>query len=555
MGLSSLRIALWISRVSSAIIVILMVAVPFRNAWAADASPNPTFALVGAVLKLENGKGEGQAAMLLKADGLDKTKKDYPTKPDIRDLGVPDPPPVKVNVISVTPMQVGESSRSWLLSAQIKELPANTSQKRYLLVQYAGFDTTLDYTLTNKYDTPFSWTLKPPPSEISIRSGQPIEIGIAVGPVPASKVRLLQANLIEKSQKYPLAKAGLMLCKNPTGGCQSEINLEERSANRLWLRTKDQSYPVGRFEGSVTIAASEKPEGDTITLTVNSTRFWWRQFWGVIVILAGVVIAWIVSTYGPSRVTRDQLLLPVALVREKFQRMQTTLTQTPPQIDSTNTETTSGKLTRLLGDLSESGLDSKGYLPYTPPLPLPGMAPKLDEFKVFLQKMEGWAVALDEIIRGMASAWDKVKRYPSSKHPLINTTVHRLDEFVTVENAPALDKLKSDINKELTDLSTQLGTPSPSAAVSRGLLAKKEASTRMLRLEISLVNWAMWLVVCLLTTLVGSYVVVWSNLGFGLPTDYVFCLLWGFGIPIGGQQLLQLTPKNVVTTLGISGPK
>jgi hypothetical protein len=36
------------------------------------------------------------------------------------------------------------------------------------------------------------------------------------------------------------------------------------------------------------------------------------------------------------------------------------------------------------------------------------------------------------------------------------------------------------------------------------------------------------------------------NAGFGVPMDFVLCLLWGFGLPIAGQQL---APGSVKTAL------
>lgn len=545
MGLSNLRIIGWNFRVSSAIIIILMVTIPLRNAWGVDASPSPTFTLVGAALKLENGAEKGKATMLLKTDGLNRDKKDYPDNPDIvKDIGVPFPPEVHV-IFSAKAMQVGDTSRSWLLTAEIDHLPGNTSQKRYLEVRYSGFTGTLDYTLTNKFETAFSWTLKPPPSEISIRSGEPIEIGIAVGAVPASNVKLLQATLIEKSRKYPLAEAGLTLCKKSSGDCDSEINLEAHSSNRLWLRTKDDKYPVGQFQGSVVIAAAQKPEGDTINLTVFATRGW-RQFGGIIVIMLGVGISWLVSTYARSRLARNQVRLFAAFMREKFKRLQTKLIQAPPQIIPKNTETTSGKLKKFLEDLSESALDSKGYLPDTIPKPYLGGASKLEDFKAVLQKMDGWAVALEMIIsRGMANAWDFLSTHPTNQSD-INATVGQLDELAKGDDVPA--DLKTQIDKKVNDLKTKLQIPETPS----GKLKEGEEEIERLKFEIDFINLTVWIVMLALTTLLGSYIVVWSNLGFGLWGDYLLCLFWGFGISIGGQQILQMTSGSVATALSIT---
>lgn len=548
MGLSNLRTGLWIFRASFAIVIILMVPIPFMNAWGDGPPPNPTFTLVGPVLKLEPGAKEGQATMLLKADGLDKTAKENPRPPEILDQKIPSPPSVNV-IFSAKEMQVTDSSRSWLLSADIKELPANSSQKRFLM-KFAGFERTLDYTLTNKYDTAFSWTLKPPPSEISIRSGEAIEIGIGVGPVPASMVRLLQVALIEDTRKNPLAEAGLLLCKNLSGDCDSNIDLAAHSANRLWLRTKDNSYPVGKYTGSVTIAADQKYEGDVITLTVYSSH-WCSQVWGLIAIIVGVFGSFFVSTYAKFRLNRDQVLLSAALMREKFKSLQTKLTQALFGIGPTNTKFTSGKLTTFLNDLSNQGLYDKGFLSVTTiTTQFLGASSKPDDFKGFLKNKDGWAVALDKIISGMTEAWSQRSTHSApQQQDTIKNTVGEIDKLAEQEDPPVLKELEDKIKGFLKELDKELNksiAPTGKAPDDTG-----DKGIESLIFEINVINWAVVIVTLVLTTLLGSYIVVWSNLGFGLWRDYLFCLLWGFGIPIGGQ-VLQMTSANVTTALGIT---
>jgi hypothetical protein len=68
-------------------------------------------------------------------------------------------------------------------------------------------------------------------------------------------------------------------------------------------------------------------------------------------------------------------------------------------------------------------------------------------------------------------------------------------------------------------------------------------------------NVVTWLVFGGLATVAGVYVLIISNLGFGLLADFVVCLFWGFGLPVGSQQLMQLTPGSVVTALGVTVPK
>jgi hypothetical protein len=279
-------------------------------------------------MKLENGASQGQATMLLRIDGLDQAAMSSATSPVVTDLKVPDPPPAEV-IFTSKEMRRSASGRTWLLSAIVNGLTGNTSQQRYLSISFAGVEKTLDYTLTNKYEAAFSWTLKPPPSAISIKPGQPIEIGIAVGPVPASDVTLLQATLVEQSRKSLLASTALTLCRDPDGkSCRGGIDLPASSANRLWLRTEG-SEAVGQFVGTVMIAASQKSGGDLVTLTVYVTTTC-SQLLGVFLIFVGLIMAWAISVYGRSRLSRDELLHPAAFVSQKLRNLRTTLQQVTP---------------------------------------------------------------------------------------------------------------------------------------------------------------------------------------------------------------------------------
>ncbi len=534
-----------------AAMILLLCPNHFRDVFAADTAATPTFSLVAPVLKLENGLSEGHATMLLKAENFEDT-----TPLKIIDQEVPMPPPVKVT-FSVKEMQVSGPTRSWLLSANITGLPPNTSQKRYLLVQFPKVgktqEYTLEYTLTNKYDVAFSWTLKPPPSPISIKSGQGIEIGIAVGPVPATDVRVLQANLVEQSRKYPLASAGFMLCKNPIGRCESDISLLPNSANRLWLRTQDDKSPVGQFLGSVTIAASQKPEGDAVNLTVYSSSYP-RKIGGIAVIFFSVLASFVVFTYGRYRLNRDQLLLPAESIKQRLKDLEEILSKKPPQIKDEHIANTSDTIADLLRKLEKLETD---YVPYRVFQPWGSAVAKLDEYKQSLKTMDDRAYVLDLIVsRGLVCAWKYLELYhDDASKEAINETVHTINNFSMDESLSSgtvrqkIDNELENLKKELKDIQNRAKSLQPFQIFAIG--GQPERTYEKIEMEIRRISWAVWILMIVLTTAVGSYIIVLSNLGFGLWTDYLICVFWGVGIPTGTQQLAQSTSSSVASTLGI----
>jgi hypothetical protein len=63
-----------------------------------------------------------------------------------------------------------------------------------------------------------------------------------------------------------------------------------------------------------------------------------------------------------------------------------------------------------------------------------------------------------------------------------------------------------------------------------------------------------WILFGVIATLVGSYILVLGVPGFGHLADYIFCILWGFGLPAGAQQLGQASLGTVTTALRIATP-
>jgi hypothetical protein len=70
--------------------------------------------------------------------------------------------------------------------------------------------------------------------------------------------------------------------------------------------------------------------------------------------------------------------------------------------------------------------------------------------------------------------------------------------------------------------------------------------------RISLAGWGISLVV---TILAGLVVLVVTNHGFGTVMDYIKCIFWGLGLPFVTQQMQQLSPTSVFSTLKLSLPK
>jgi hypothetical protein len=287
-----------------------------------------------------------------------------------------------------------------------------------------------------------------------------------------------------------------------------------------------------------------------------------HQFWGIVAIGAGVFLAWVVSTYGRSRLNRDQLLLPAAYLRQRIDTYRLPLLHAPPSVERTSMTNTLDAMDRLLSALSESVLDGKGFLNPALPSPFPSNAPKLGDYKAYLQEQDDWAAVLDTVVRdGFTTAWAQL---PANANPAavkaVNDCIKDIDSLLPkgAAKAPALVDVGARINSALQKLDADLKTANQAArfgAPPIGEVVIGDRSYEQINVEIQFISAVVWLVAGLMSMAAGSYVLVFMNLGFGVPTDFLVCLFWGFGLPVAGNQLMQMSSASIGTTLGISVTK
>jgi hypothetical protein len=554
----------WISKWSANVVITTVILVLSLSAPVAACA---TFALSDPVFRLADNQPKGRASVQLILSGLGQGELAKPEHLDAPvDIGTPEPPIVDVK-FTANELATSAPERHWALTADINGLPSNSMQKRFMRLRYGGNETTLEYTLTNQPKATFSWTLKPPPAAVSIRPGFTFPLGVAVGPVEATGVKLLQPMLVEQSRLKPLGVSGLTLCRERNGTtCMEGFSLAANSPHEIWLRSPDQGLPPGKFVGTLTIAATEKPEGDTVNVTFYSTSIW-RQWLGVPAIMLGVFVAWFLTQFAHNRFNRDQLLMPAALLAQKAQSLQSTLRKAPVGATVANTEKA---LSRLLNVVSPPTLEDLGLIPRNVPAPWTNPSSQATNAQQLFQQVSDWLVALEAVIcDGMVIAWAELNVYatPAARFQIVGA-IGALDKLVNfTESAaplplppsPPFSTLNQNIAGILGGLNSSLQAAGAQSLVRQRQMAQalsQQASTpQELSLDIRRISIVAWLMIMLITTVVGSYVIIVQNLGFGLAADYFLCLFWGFGLPVGGNQLLNMTSTGVTTTLGVTVPK
>jgi hypothetical protein len=430
-------------------------------------------------------------------------------------------------------------------------LPASSSQRRFIQFTCSGKRYTAPYTITNIADTLFKWTVQPPPL-MAIDTSGAIPISIAVGPVAASAIHVLHSTVTEKNRKIPLGEP-LVLCESADGDCRADKKdprINARQAREVWLHGP---FLPGQYEGTLLIVTPEKPEGDTITISVFCSSAW-AKFWGVGAIFGGVVLGWFATVFARNLLNRDQLLLPAVDVRERLTAAQATI-EAALAGDSTRPTAPSvqRKIDELKRGLSDGMLEENG-LPTRLPAPWaasPTLA-SVDGYRKYVQDSASWVAAIEFVVNaGLCFAWDKWDNAVAATKPPVQSALTDMAALLDPAVAPTVDAL----NPQLVRLRTQL-LESLSAGVGAAAGAGNVGSTPTaaeLRVQITRVGELAWAFIALATTLVGAFILIFqgSAAGFGSPADYVTCLLWGFGFSTG-SQLLNLTPSSVATTFGVT---
>lgn len=386
----------------------------------------------------------------------------------------------------------------------------------------------------------FAWTVKPTP--VLTRSpGEPLPLSIVVGPVPASGVTVVQSALVERISRRPLAPAGLRLCPTAVKDCAGQpLDVPANSSAALWLWGAEG---MGVYEGSVTVAAREKPEGDAVAMTVNSSSRA-SKAWGVAAIAFSIFLTWLLSVFVRNRANRAQLLLPVALTMR-------TLSTLRGQFDAGERQLPAPKVALRLADI-ESQLASPvlaaNGLPPSVPWAGPPAGPNVDAYRKHLQAQNDWLLAMTILVReGLQPAWDLWRLADAGARQQISKAVVDMDALSQAAVAPTPDAMRASLKNIVAAMTagTKAG-PMLAPPVQVG-------TPEQLLVQVAGLSAAGWVFLLLVTTLGGAYILVLGpgGAGFGTVTDYAQCLLWGAGMP-AGAQLMQASTASIATSFGVA---
>lgn len=369
-------------------------------------------------------------------------------------------------------------------------------------------------------------------------------IAINAGSNGATGVSLVHSTLLEDTTKKPLTRDDLRICKDDCTASKP-FDLPANTPVSVSLCVLNRTQP-GVFKGNIYLAAAEKPETLTIPLDIQASLFWYKLI-GCALLVAGVILAVIVIPLMRAAGTRDQELLSAARRRPAVSSLLQELQELPASYRARTTYT-QGALNSVLDSLSANSLEKYNYLSPAEPGPLSGTVDSAGYAK-FLASVDAEVAKLTQIVdQGILAA--VAQNAPARD---IGTAIGAIDAIGRDAKATEFKDIETGIDAALKPLNlaasaksmafTQGAVPTPPARIE--VINEKTAA----EIEKDLRRRQFWLrsILVFLTVASGFLVLIAPKPGFGVPQDYIYCLLWGFGLPVAGQQLTPASVKTAIT--------
>jgi len=407
-----------------------------------------------------------------------------------------------------------------------------------------------------------AWSLDPPPSPWNLTPTHgAAEFAVTI-PADSKIVALhvTHSTIVDSDagRGASLPAGQFHICRKkdaPISECNGQFEPQQGTASSvkitLWL-VIDGDVPDGTFTGNLFFDTEPITETKTLQLTINHSTHE-AKAWGVITILAGVILAWCITVFARSRINRDQALLPLVVLRQKVSDIQSELLSIPDALKNC-TANTLKQINAVLKDLSVENLDQQQLLPPSLPSWVQSTT-QATAYQTFLQTKSQIADNLGVIATGIQEAASLVATIPPARLPDLQTLTQKIDQYSTTLPQPSAT-LQAQI-KALFDAwnAAPVAQGLGAAAQLLAMPGASPVSVYSVRMEIQTITLLFWFVWGALSVLIGFSVLVMPAPGFGTVPDYIRCALWGFGLPVAGQGLQQLTMSSLNTQLGVTLPK
>jgi hypothetical protein len=527
----------YLSLVAAAVLLLVLCVSLFGQAT----PPAGPFSFADPTVRLPAGAQEGMGEIILRSS----TPQSAP--PTLTDLDLPRPLAAAVTFKLIEDSKAPPNT--WYYRAIVSGLPPTASQQHYAVITSADKkQQSLLYTLTNQPAGTFSWTVNKPPDPWvgSDADGSCTAFTVTTKDAPATDVKVF-STLVEQTTKQAITLDALRLCQvgSNCDGTQP-VTLVANVPTALQLCTTRGFH--GKYDGSVVLTSRQKPEGDVVLQHAQFSSGGAKVF-GFVLILLGVIIAFVAKVWARTVLERDQALMPVTLMRSQLKALQQTLAQFKPEEYRKDPTNLPVAIKTLLDELDDKVLDSRHFLPPRVPNPF-GFTVDAAGLKAYLETRNPRLQVLSILVNDgvVQAAKEDNGSLSTAQKAEVTAAIKKIDKIIITPPVPGPDQALQQVREIVADLHDVLFPPPQGARLA---VARQSAnlSFEALQLEIATISKSIWVVYGILTALTGLAFLILSNPGYGVPTDYLLAFFWGFGLPTAVQSLV---PSSAATALNIS---
>ena len=507
------------------------------------------FTLGDGSVRLPFGAQAGEATFILSADQISKDAMGASSL-KVTDVRATVPGrPTKVDFRIEGELPASTSARRWVVTAVASELLINEEQTRFAQVDIGELRRIVPYTLTNRLRAPpsFTATLSTP----WVMNGGKKDANallIVTGDQAITGLRLANSTLAEKATGIPLRVQSLELCQSADAVCETPARIPALASSTLYLRSKAGDHPHGRFVGTLALAVDARPDPIIVLADVSSSTLC-AKVGGGVVILLGVGFAWLLTVWSRARLDRLAALRPALQARLRILELLGRL-NAAAKVVGFGYPALATHYAVMAETLTEEGLDLVNRLP--PRMPSV-TSNAVSDLKTYLEQLQQPIIRLTVLVN------DGIEPLTVNWRNAANATDQTLilDALKTLD-APLDTAVETDAHANVAAAKAAAAPPPPvgiGMAIQGPAAAPVALQLRHVSAQIDTLNVGIWVIYLLLTSVIGCVLLVVNNSGFGTAMDYIYCLLWGFGLPTTFDKLAQVAPSTISTSVGIALPK
>jgi hypothetical protein len=435
----------------------------------------------------------------------------------------------------------------WEADVKVSGLPVDSNVSRVAQLTAGTATSLLRYVVTNRAK-PFTWNVVPPGlTSIVVSTGKANLIFFATmsGDVQTG----VPVQLVRVSVKDDVSG---LIAPASAFRLSGEVNMTTTGGRPITLEVDGSQLESGTFTGTIDLSAAGSSDIKSFPLTISHSELP-KQWLGAALILLGVLISLFVGVVARSVVARSEAMMPARRVLDILDTIEKKLQECG---GASQMQSLRNGIDGVRFALSKQGLRQAGYISSVFGSPLRTTTPA--DYAGFIQRQSDQVNAYGRIVEeGVCKAIGISKGLGSSPAPdkvqLVSDAFFKLDKLAAT---PPTDIVTIITNvKIIIDALRASLTTLPAAASRKAGDSASLPTIAHLLFTVDSVNIGVWVLWAIITTAVGSGVLIFQNHGFGEPMDLLKCFLWGIGMQVAGQQFQQLTPSAIGTPLGITLPK